>query len=145
MSRSITRDNLGAWLLKANPESGSPVARWIKQGGKVVESWCVVPGYRSELMTPEDKVVLWVSGNGRRVARGIWGLGRVIAPVDGNGHEVRVQLKLPLLAEPVPAEDLVAAGITDLEVQRIPQGSNPSWLSAEQLARLAPLLPPWPT
>jgi hypothetical protein len=144
MARSITRDNLGAWLLKANPESGSPVTRWIEQGGKVVESWCVVPGYRSELMIAGDKVVLWVSGNGRRVARGIWGLGHVTAPVDDTGHELSVPLELPLLAEPVPAEDLVAAGITDLEVQRMPQGSNPSWLTAQQLTRLTPLLPPWP-
>jgi len=144
MTRSITRENLGAWLVKADPESGSHLSRWVEEGGKVVGSWCVVRGYRSELMAPGDKILLWVSGNGRRVPRGIWGLGHVTGPVDDTGPRPAVPLDLPLLDEAVPAEDLLAAGITDLEVQRMPQGSNPSWISKGQLTRLTPLLPAWP-
>jgi len=144
MAPTITGDNLGAWLVKGNPETSSDLPSWIQVGGTVVRSWCVVPGYRAEMMAAGDRVILWVSGNGRRVARGIWGMGHVTGPVEEMGPKPSVPLHLPLLDQPVPAHDLVAAGITDLEVQRMPQGSNPSWASRHQLARLMPLVPPWP-
>jgi len=41
----------------------------------------------------------------------------------------------------VTVTDLRARGITDLEVQKIPQGANPSWLTKPQLAALDELLP----
>jgi hypothetical protein len=140
MTRTITRDNLGAWLVKRNPDTGSELPR---AGGEVVESLCVVPGYRSDLMAPGDRVILWVSGNGRRMTRGIWGLGHVTGPVEVAG-KLAVPVAIDVLEEPLPAGEILAAGITDLEVHRMPQGSNPSWVSKEQLARLLPLLPPWP-
>ncbi|WP_433164059.1 hypothetical protein [Kribbella sp. CA-247076] len=147
MARRISRYELGAWLVKRNPAAGFE----LPKAGAVVQSWCVVPGYRSELMARGDRVILWVSGDGRRMARGIWGLGTVTGPVDQeppvdqHGRaKVVVPLELAVLGQGVPAGELVAAGITDLEVQRMPQGSNPSWVSKEQLARLLPLLPPWP-
>ena len=137
MTRSITPDDLGAWLIKARPEPGSEVLRLIEGGGGTITSRCVSRGYRAELMAAGDPVLLWVSGDGRRTTRGIWGVGRVTGPVDDGV----VSLELPLLDEPVAAGELLAAGIDDLEVQRMPAGANPSWVSRRQLAALAPLLP----
>ena len=75
--RTITEDNLGAWLIKCDPESKFDLPRAIEQGWTYIDNWSVSRGYRSSMMRPEHKVILWVSGNGRRMARGIWGLGWV--------------------------------------------------------------------
>jgi hypothetical protein len=115
------------------------------------------------MMKPGDRVVLWVSADGRRMARGIWGIGCVTSfvqdeiPHASNAAEVgywlneeaclavtnSIDVDIPLFETPVTDVELKAAG-DDLEVQRQPPGSNPSWISNEQLARLEPLLPDWP-
>jgi hypothetical protein len=48
---------------------------------------------------------------------------------------------IPLFDEPVTAADLRARGVVDLEVLRMPQGANPSWVSTDQLAAIDELLP----
>ena len=53
----------------------------------------------------------------------------------------RVRVSITFLDEPVTADELRARGMTDLEVLRIPQGANPSWVSRAQLAVLDELLP----
>ena len=52
----------------------------------------------------------------------------------------RIQVSITFLDEPVTAEELRSRGLTDLEVLRIPQGANPSWVSREQLTVLDELL-----
>jgi hypothetical protein len=162
-ARAITGDNLGAWLIKCDPEAKFDLPGAIANGMQGISSWSVVPGYRSDMMAPNDKIILWVSGNGRRMARGIWGIGRVtgeVEPSDDDKYfsdvnywldqdarnvvELFVPVDIPLFDQQVDAQDLVGAGIADLEVQRMAQGSNPSWVSREQLERLEQLLPPWP-
>lgn len=141
MSRLITTENLGAWVLKGNP-AANPDLRAATDGREHrLTRWCVVRGYRSELMAPGDKVVFWASGDGRLLARGIWGIGHVTGRVDGSGD---VPLSVPLFAAGIAARELQAAGLGDLEVFRVPAGSNPSWVSRPQLAVLDRLLPPWP-
>ena len=137
MPPAITPETLGAWLIKARPDPGSEVLALVERGGGTLTSRCVSPGYRARMMAAGDPVLLWLSGDGRRTTRGIWGVGRVTGPVEDGV----VPLELPLLEEPLAAGELVAAGIDDLEVQRMPQGANPSWVSRSQLAALAPLLP----
>lgn len=153
MARVITEATLGAWLLKCDPELNPDLVRQVDEPGThVIRRWCVADGYRSRMMAPGDRVVLWVSGDGRLLERGIWGVGRVTGEardrpgVHGRGTAMEVALDVPLVRRgaEVPAAELVAAGIADLEVQRQPFMSNPSWVSREQLARLEPLLPPWP-
>ena len=162
--RTITEDNLGAWLIKCDPESKFDLPRAIEEGWTYIDNWSVSRGYRSSMMRPEHKVILWVSGNGRRMARGIWGLGWVEGFVhdtipeeleedaDSFWHNEEDRLAvtndiavfIPLFLQPVTAEQIVAAGITDLEVQVQAAMSNPSWISKEQLQRLAPVLGEWP-
>lgn len=157
--QAVNRDVLGSWLLKANPAVWD-VHRFRADGHTAVTSWAVRPGYRSALMRPGDRALLWLSGPGTGgLVRGIWGVGHVLGEAEPWSDEepgwwlddaarralrARVPVHVPLLDDPVPAAELRAAGITDLEVQRMPQGSNPSWVSSTQLAALEELLPPWP-
>ena len=155
MAQAIDRDNLGAWLLKANPALWD-ISGFIRSGESRIRSWAVQPGYRSRMMAPGDRVLFWVSGDGRSgLPRGIWGDGQVVAPAedwvdaergywrdDGARAAVRarVRVSITFLDEPVTAEELRARGMTDLEVLRIPQGANPSWVSRTQLAIVEELL-----
>jgi hypothetical protein len=92
-----------------------------------------------------------VSGDGRLVSRGIWGLGWVTGAVrdvvdrEGTGPPTKeVPLDLPLLRRGVLEEEIRSAGVDDLEVLRQPQGSNPSWVSKDQLSAIAHLCGAWP-
>lgn len=159
MVQAVDRENLGAWVLKANPAVWD-VRRFRADGETRLTSWSVQRGYRSALMRRGDRVVFWLSGPGRGdLVRGIWGLGHVLAEaepwtdtepgwwLDDAARQAlrhRVEVDVPLLDQPLPATELRAAGITDLEVQRVPQMSNPSWVSRAQLAALDDLLPGWP-
>ncbi|HXH77677.1 hypothetical protein [Nocardioides sp.] len=148
----ISADNLGAWLIKCQPRVNPELPRSIRAGDtQPITRWCVADNYRSRMMGPGDRAVLWVSGDGRELARGIWGLGWVTGPVrpmvDELGVEtdkLEVPLHLPLLSSGLRAEEIKAAGVTDLEVLRLPQGSNPSWVSLDQLTVLAELVDEWP-
>jgi hypothetical protein len=137
---SITRAELGAWLLRCNPSNNPAVIGLAEVGGRVAE-WCVVGNYRSAMMQTGDRVLLWVSGSGRLLARGIWGAGLVTAPArrpETGGLTVSVDI--PLLIAGIADGELRSSGIDDLEVQLQPMGSNPSWVSKAQYARLEPLL-----
>lgn len=157
---TIDESNLGAWLLKCNPAVYDLRAA-VEAGIDHVDSWSVRPGYRAEMMAPGQRAVLWVSGDGSRLARGIWGVGWVRGSVREPGPDsegaaywadrgarsavrLAVPLWIPVLEEPVTVEEIRAAGVLDLEVLRMPQGSNPSWVSKRQLAVLESLLPDWP-
>ena len=159
---AISPDTLGSWLVRCNPAKWD-LPGYLAAGGDRVDSVSVVDNYRSAMMKPGDRILLWVSGNGRLMARGIWGLGHVTAavrdePADARPHGDSLWLDertrrgvthavfvdIPLLDSPVTDAELRSEAIDDLEVQRVPMGSNPSWLSREQLGRVRPLLPPWP-
>lgn len=159
MVRAVSRQTLGAWLLKANPAVWD-VRRFRAEGHTRLTSWSVRRGYRADLMRPDDKVVFWLSGPGRGdLVRGVWGLGHVVSEAEEwqdtepgwwrdeaarQALQARIEVDVPLLGHPLPASELRAADITDLEVQRVPQMSNPSWVSRTQLDRLTDLLPAWP-
>ncbi len=146
--RLVSEETLGAWVVKCDPRSNPEVPEAARAGEPwVAERWCVADNYRSRMMRAGDRAVLWVSGDGRAMARGLWGLGRVTGPAqagpDGPRRPV-VPLHLPLMREGVSPEEIRAAGVADLEVLVQPHGSNPSWMSRDQLAALSELLGEWP-
>ena len=112
-------------------------------------------------MARGDRVVLWVSGSAARTSRGVWGLGHVVGPArptrppDATGPNAepdkvirRVRLEVLVCIRPTGTPlatdaELRAAGIDDLEVQRMPFGSNPSWITGPQLGRMINLLGAW--
>ena len=157
----ITQDNLGAWLIKCDP-ARYDLSSAIEAGFEVVTNWSVANNYRSRMMEPGHKVILWVSGDSKVMDRGIWGIGWVTGYVQDTVHDVDpdeetfwhreedrlavtndITVDIPLFDEAVTAVELVALGITDLEVQIQAQSSNPSWVSKEQLVRLEPLVGEW--
>lgn len=82
MGQAVTRETLGAWLLKANPGVWD-VRRFLADGHRSITSWSVQHGYRSALVRPGDKVVFWLSGPGKGgLVRGVWGLGHVVAQAE---------------------------------------------------------------
>ena len=139
-SRAVTASNLGAWLIKCDPRVNVEVLRPDDLGAVRITSRCVTRGYRSSMMKPGDRVVLWISGDGRLMSRGIWGVGHVVGSVNQSAAETSVPVDIPLLACPLTDVALRAAHIDDLEVQRVPAASNPSWVSKEQWARVEKLL-----
>lgn len=58
--RAITEDNLGAWVIKCDPETKFDLPGAIDDGLQTIETWSVVPGYRSDMMASNDKIILWV-------------------------------------------------------------------------------------
>jgi predicted RNA-binding protein with PUA-like domain len=154
VANAVSRSNLGAWLLKCNPALWDLAA--FLRSGEPITSWAVQRNYRAAMMAPGDRVLFWVSGDGRDgLPRGIWGAGHVVAPAEdwvdaerGFWHDdqsrravrARIQVDIPLFDEPVTAADLRAHGVVDLEVLRMPQGANPSWVSTDQLAAINELL-----
>lgn len=163
MRALVTETNLGAWLLRCNPKVWNLPAA-IEDGDDRITGWSVVDNYRSRMMRPGHKVVLWVSGTSSRLSRGIWGLGHITGEVEDEPPDVAhadevgywlndgvrlgvtnsIDVDIVLMTKPLTDVELRAAGISDLEVQRQPQFSNPSWVSKEQLARITSLLPSWP-
>jgi hypothetical protein len=158
MTRAITSANFGAWLIKCDPNIWDFVA-FVKDGNDYIDDWSVVEGYRSRMMQAQDPIIFWKSRNQPGYPRGIWGIGHVTGPahyvVRGErgywlNDDARmkaiytVSTYIPLLEQPVTDAELRAAGINDLEVQKMPGGSNPSWVTAEQLERLKDLLGEWP-
>ncbi|KRE43712.1 EVE domain-containing protein [Knoellia sp. Soil729] len=153
MARLITDEKLGAWLLKCDPEANPELRHRVESpGAVVVRTWCVANTYRSRMMKPGDRAVLWISGNGRRLTRGIWGVGWVTGDIQQGRADAPpaslgdVPLDIPLFEKgaEVSSTALVGAGITDLEVQLQPRMSNPSWVTREQLSRMETLLGSWP-
>jgi hypothetical protein len=140
--QAVSRERLGAWLLRCSPTRTDLRERFAAP----ISSWCVTDNYRSRLIRPGDAVLLWVSGRDRRYVRGIWARGRVTAPADRDEAEpgaaagLRIGLELSVGTEPLVTDaELRAAGVDDLEVQRMPQGSNPSWVSGSALEQILAL------
>ncbi|MBO1756332.1 hypothetical protein [Allobranchiibius sp. CTAmp26] len=138
--RKITEDNLGAWVIKCDPQQHPRLRHaLLAHRPHVVRDWCVADNYRSRMMQPGHRAILWVSAGGGTVTRGIAGVGWVTSEAQGD-----VSLHLPLLHDTLSDDELRATGIDDLEVQRLPVGSNPSWVSTVQLADIEKLLDGWP-
>jgi hypothetical protein len=136
--RLVSPDNLGAWLIKCNADV-TGIAGMVRRG-EPVGKWCVQPSYRTALMRRGQRVIFWVSGSRRR-RPGIWGLGWLaggaVADPDADRPRLRVPLDVVFLADAdrVDRDALGAdARLCDLEVLRMPQASNPSFVSAAHLS-----------
>lgn len=155
MTRAITDDTLGAWLLKCDPAIWD-LAAFIDGGGHKIDSWTVADNYRSARMRAGDPVVFWVTGRpGAELTPGIWGVGHVTGSTEqASGHDsywrdqvvlkrskLAVPVDITLMDEPFDREDIRAAPeLAALEVLRQPQMSNPSWLNSSEWTCLQEIL-----
>lgn len=164
-----TEETLGAWVLKCNPEVWD-LAGFIAAGERVIDDWTVMDNRRSEMIRHGQRVLLWVTGSvDGPLPRGFWGAGWTTGPVqaiaeldDNRPADADVvdywldldardrmrfiaPLDLQVWDKPVVEAQVVEVlGPERLEVIRARQMSNPSWISASDLALLEPLLQPWP-
>lgn len=80
MTQAVTDEKFGAWVLKCNPNVWDLKAFLAGDGPeeRVIDDWAVQDNYRSDRMSPEDPVVLWVTGApDADLIPGVWGVGRV--------------------------------------------------------------------
>lgn len=134
--RAVTLETLGAWVIKCNPHRTD--VEPMQATGEAKPSWCVADNYRSQLIRPGQRVLFWVSAHPRR---GFWGAGLITGDVTMEDGQLHVPVHIPLFTEPLTAAELqTSAGLRSLEVFRSPQQSNPSWVSAAELALVERLL-----
>lgn len=158
----LTPDDVGAWLLKANPKTWD-ITRWVREtAGRVddqdakIDDWTIQDNYRSWVMDHGQRAVLWVSGDGKQIEPGIWGVGWVTGPsywgqpVAGDywlDEEARknadlfADVDIALLGAPVSrAAFMSSAVLCGAEVVKAAWASNPSYLTPEEFAALLDLL-----
>lgn len=158
---AVSADTLGAWVFKCNPNVYDLPGE-VADGQGYVDNWSVVSNYRSAMIQAGQRAILWMSGaTTGNAPRGVWGIGWTVGPryegVAGGGywldqkHAEAVKFLVPTSIRVLADTDRVRAdeisrssGLQDLEVFTAPFGSNPSWISKEQLAKLEKLLPTWP-
>ena len=130
----MTRLSPGAvacWVLKTVRPPDELAPGWTAPASRLLDR-CVRRSYRLDLMAVGQPCLLWLSGRDRP---GVHALGEVTGTVEDRPEGPVVRLRLTLLADPVPRADLIAdPRMRSAEVVRMPAGSNPSWLSAEQFA-----------
>ena len=127
----LSPTDVACWVLKSTRLPGEVVAGW-RAGQERRLARCVRRSYRLELIRPGRPCLLWVSG---RTAPGVHAIGVVAGEVSEEAGGPEVAVDLTLLAEPVPRGELLADPVAaGAEVLRMPAGSNPSWLSADQFA-----------
>ncbi|MCO1594869.1 EVE domain-containing protein [Micromonospora sp. RHAY321] len=160
--RLVTVENLGAWMLKCNPEVWD-LAAFVADGGETIDRWSVVPSYRTALMAEGQQVLFWVTGQGRAYPEpGLWGWGRVLGPAgyvdtsdedqgywsdDNQRRQSKhfVPVDIQLFEEPIHRATLKGSRrLAALEVFRQPQMGNPLAVTKAELAVLGKLLPPQP-
>lgn len=153
--RMINGQPFGAWVVKANP-TVSDVDAVLADGGAGITGWCVQRNYRAALIAPGDPVYLWISGGSRTIASGFWGVGFVQNPplvddeVDGQTGPITdaaarpalsARLTMAVTGSPVTRAECKANPIlVEIELLRVAQIGNPSFLTPEQHDRLAALM-----
>ena len=148
-TRTVTRENLGAWLLKCNPRTWDFES--FRRSGEPLDNWSVQPTYRTDLIEAGQRVLLWVTGSdGAHPQPGLWGTGFTTGSVYAGSPETgdplwfdedqreRSTLFAPVTMqirqEPIPRPTLQAdPGLANMEIFRQPQMGNPLWVSTAEL------------
>ena len=135
--RRLADGDVAAWLVKSSlpPESLSP--GWEPGTTRRLDR-CLRPSYRLDLMRAGQPCLLWLSGRDRP---GVHAVGALAGPPMLAAGQPSVPVELRLLERPVGRDDLLRClGFADAEVLRMPAGSNPSYLTAAQLAAVHELV-----
>jgi hypothetical protein len=136
--RTATGVEIGAWMLKANPDVWDVLGHLA--AGRVIDEWGVADGYRAALMTPGDRCFLWVTGPRNATwTPGVWAAGTVTGrPVHaGERGRLRVDLDVHGLRPPLPRAELKAdPRFAMAEVLRVPRMGNPLILTPGEVAAI---------
>jgi hypothetical protein len=133
---AVSAPTLGAWLLKTDP-STTPVAEHARSGFRELTQRCVRRSYRTGLVQAGQPVLLWVSGRDPAVPAGIHARGEILGPPEDGPDGLHLGLTLHPVDPPVLRVELLKdAVMSRIEVIRMAAGSNPSYLTVDELARL---------
>ena len=109
----------------------------VRTGFATITTRCVRPSYRTSLVAPGQPVLLWISGQDRAHPAGVYAEGRTTGVVRPDDEDLVMPVSLVALEAPVPRVELLAHPLlAQLEVLRMPAGSNPSYVTEEQLEAL---------
>jgi hypothetical protein len=137
--RTLVAQDVAAWLLKTSLPPERLVEGWAPGRTQLLQR-CLRSSYRLDLMEPGQPCLLWLSGRDRPGVHAVGTLAERPSVAPG-GPEVAVTLRR--LGRPVPRAALLRSpGFADAEVLRMPAGSNPSYLTARQLAAVTELAEP---
>ncbi len=140
---------IAGWLLKGDPKVFDVDAELDTDG--VIQNWSVHDNYRAHLMADGQRCVLWRSGPNA----GVIAAGYVTGPVEpgesdpaswvdqDKAREAKLFVPVELYAldaEIQRADFKTHPVLSQVEVLRSPQGSNPSILTPEELDALEELL-----
>ena len=152
MSIGRTRDgvDIAGWILKGDPKVFDLDA--ALENGRVIERWSVHDTYRKDLMGKGQRCVLWRSGPNSAIVAAGYVTGRVqrgtsnpSARVDpGKAKRAKwfVPVELHVLDVPIPRAELKAHPVlSQIELLRAKQMSNPTIVTPEELEALEALLP----
>lgn len=134
-SRALNPATFGAWLLKCRPDSEA-LNSWRRTGFAGRTTRCVQRTYRLDLVAAGQLVLLWVSGHDRDLPAGIYGCGRTIGGVclDPTDDRLVMPVELAPVEPAVLRRDIIMhPEVSQIEVLRIPAGSNPSFVTRTQL------------
>lgn len=149
-SRAITATTLGAWLIKARG-GVDPVEQLIRDRFSAVNGRCVRATYRTDLIEPGQPVLFWISGSSTVHPAGIYAEGHTTGRAtttevaDDEGVERagrgRPTLFMPMtlrpLATPVLRSELLGhPSLSQIEVLKMAAGSNPSFVTSEDVRAL---------
>lgn len=148
---SITRADVGAWVVKANPQMWDVHAAIGRD--ESLPGYRLYPSYRIDLVEPGDRVLIWATQDrARKLPAGFVGEAIVDGlPENGRGtgdlwrdRSEKVKIRPYLgLRETVWWDQPVDVGacradpvLSGLEVIRVPQLGNPNYATPEQVAAL---------
>ncbi len=127
----MSAGEVACWVLKTSHPPAAIAPGWSAPAHRVLDR-CVRRSYRLDLVSPGQPCLLWLSGRDRP---GVHAIGEVADGIVDRADGPVVRVRLALLAEPIARAELLAdPRMRDAEVLRMPAGSNPSWLSADQFA-----------
>lgn len=139
--RAVTPDTLGAWLIKGS-RAATPIAELMRTSFSDVTGWCVRPTYRTDLVSSGQPVLFWLSGDDPTTPAGIYAQGVTLGrPTAMHADEARGRLTMPVSLQPVEPPILRSwllqhPALSRLEVLTMPAGSNPSYLTRDQVSEL---------
>lgn len=134
--QAITPATLGAWLIKGS-RTATPIEELLRTGFSTVTGWCVRPTYRLDLVRSGQPVLFWLSGGDASYPAGIYARGTTTGPATPSSGTLVLPVRLEPVDSPVLRSELRSDPVLSrVEVLTMPAGSNPSFMTCDQLAAL---------
>jgi hypothetical protein len=139
--RAITPVTLGSWLIKGSREAAS-IDELLRTDFSSVTGWCLRRTYRAGLVRSGQPVLFWLSGDDSTSPAGIYAQGLTtghagVDPTRQGSRNLIMPVQLKRLDPPILRSELLQHPVLSrMEVIKMAAGSNPSFLTRDQVAEL---------